>query len=200
MHGEAGRRKWWTIAGLLAAGALVGAASLVVATEAVRQASTYEFCSGACHSMQWATESNQRSVHYSNSLGLRAACADCHIPHHTGHSGPIEYLELVAFKAKGGIGDLIAEMRGGIPTREKWEREQPRLSQAVVQWFEDSRSITCQGCHDLKAFGGDYSQMTKMVHADLLHATTVNCVKCHKHVGHVYSTSAEDQAKTQSRP
>jgi nitrate/TMAO reductase-like tetraheme cytochrome c subunit len=179
-------RKWLSVIGLLAAGAFVGAASLVAATETMRRSSTDDFCANACHSMQWATEAYRRSVHYSNSLGLRAGCADCHIPHHAEHSGPLEYLEVVAFKTRIGIRDLIAEMRGVISTHEKWQQEQPRLSQEVRQWFRAGRSITCQKCHDLKAFGGDYSEMTKMVHADLLDATSVDCIKCHKHVSHVY--------------
>ena len=184
-------RKWWPIVGLLGAGALVGVASMVVLSEVIRRSSTDEFCTGACHSMQWATEAYRRSVHYSNSLGLRAGCADCHIPHHLGHSGPLEYLERVAFKARIGLRDLIAEMRGAISTQAQWEQERPRLSREVEQWFEDRRSITCQQCHNLKAFGGDYSRMTKMVHADLPHAKSVNCVKCHRHVGHIYSSEPE---------
>jgi trimethylamine-N-oxide reductase cytochrome c-type subunit TorC len=171
---------------LLALGALVGAAAMVAAAEMVRQTSTDEFCTGACHSMQWAGESYKRSVHYSNSLGLRAACADCHIPHHTGHADLLNYIKLMIFKAKIGVSDAVAEIQGVISTREKWEQERPRLSKEFEQWVKDTHSITCQNCHDLKAFGGDYSEMTKMVHADLLHANTVNCLKCHQHVGHVY--------------
>lgn len=118
------------------------------------------------------------------------------MPYHTKHSGPLEYLERVAFKTKIGIRDIIAEARGAIATREQWAEERPRLSSEVEQWFKDSRSITCQQCHDLKAFGGDYSQMTKMVHADLLHATTVNCIKCHQHAGHVYRSEPDAELQT----
>jgi nitrate/TMAO reductase-like tetraheme cytochrome c subunit len=181
------RRRWLPVAGFLSAGALIGAAGLFAMYEGVRLSSTDEFCTSACHSMQWAGETYRDSVHYSNSLGLRAGCADCHVPHHTGHSGPLQYLELVAFKTKIGIRDIIREANGTIATRELWQQERPRLSQDVEQWFKQSGSVTCQQCHDLKAFGGDYSEMTKMVHADLLHADTVNCIKCHKHVGHVYA-------------
>ena len=189
-------RKWLPIAGMLAVGALVGAASLMAAMQAVHYSSTDEFCTNACHSMQWATDAYRRSEHYSNSLGLRAGCADCHVPYHTKHSGPLEYLERVAFKTKIGIRDMIAEARGEIATRGQWEQERPRLSREVEQWFKDSRSITCQQCHDLKAFGGDYSKMTKMVHADLLLATTVNCIKCHKRAGHVYGADPEAESQT----
>jgi nitrate/TMAO reductase-like tetraheme cytochrome c subunit len=191
-------RKWLPVVGLLAAGALVGMASLVAATEMIRQSSTDAFCTGACHSMRWADEAYKRSVHYRNSMGMRAGCADCHIPHHNGHSGPLAYLERVAFKTNIGIRDVIAEMHGVISTREKWEQERPGLSQNVERWFKAGHSITCQSCHDLRAFGGDYSEMTKMVHADLLHASSVNCIKCHKHAGHVYRdqdpAGAEDAA------
>jgi nitrate/TMAO reductase-like tetraheme cytochrome c subunit len=180
---------------LLGVGALVGAVALATTTEMVRQTSTDEFCASACHSMQWATESYKRSVHYSNSLGLRAGCADCHIPHHTGHASPLEYIELVAFKTQIGIRDLIAETRGVLSTREKWEQERPRLSKEFEQWVKDGHSRTCDGCHDLKAFGGDYSEMTKMVHADLLHAPTVNCLKCHQHVGHVYGDAGKAESQ-----
>jgi nitrate/TMAO reductase-like tetraheme cytochrome c subunit len=184
-------RKWLSMVGLLAMGALAGAAILAATTEMVRATSTNEFCASACHSMQWANEAYQRSVHYSNSMGMRAGCADCHVPHHTGHAGPLEYLQLVAFKTNIGIRDMIAEVRGTISTREKWERERPRLSKEFEQWVKAGHSITCQTCHDLRAFGGDYSALTKVVHAVLLHADTVNCLKCHKHVGHVYGKAID---------
>lgn len=195
-RGQPTSRKWLPLVGLLAAGALVGAAVLVATTQMVRATSTNEFCAGACHSMQWANAAYQRSVHYSNSMGMRAGCADCHIPHHTGHSGPLDYLQLVAFKTHIGIRDMIAEVRGTISTREKWEEARPRLSEEFEQWVKDGHSITCTGCHDLRAFGGDYSEMTKMVHADLLHAKAVNCLKCHKHVGHVYEEAPARIAPT----
>jgi nitrate/TMAO reductase-like tetraheme cytochrome c subunit len=118
------------------------------------------------------------------------------VPYHTKHSGPLEYLRLVAFKTRIGVRDMIAEAGGVISTRALWEQERPRLSREVEQWFKDGRSITCQQCHDLKAFGGDYSEMTKMVHADLLHAQTVNCIKCHKHVSHVYGKEPEAASQT----
>jgi trimethylamine-N-oxide reductase cytochrome c-type subunit TorC len=188
------RRRWLPFAGLLAASALFGAGALFAMNESVRLSSTDEFCTSACHSMQWAGEAYRKSVHYTNSLGLRAACADCHVPYHTRHSSPLEYLELVAFKTKIGVRDIIREVQGTISTRELWEQERPRLSQDVEQWFKQSGSVTCQQCHDLKAFGGDYSEMTKMVHADLLHADTVNCIKCHKHVGHVYAKKTSPAA------
>ncbi len=185
------RRKWLPVVGLLALGALIGTASLIGVTEAVRLSSTEEFCTTACHSMQWATESHQRSVHYSNSLGLRAGCADCHLPYRNRHPASLEYLELVAHKMRIGLRDIFTEARGTIDTREQWEQERPRLSQQVERWFTEGRSTSCQQCHDLKAFGGDYSQMTKMVHADLMNAETVNCIKCHKRVGHVYEKAPE---------
>lgn len=184
------RRKWLPAAVLLAVGALIGAGSLVGVTEAVRLSSTEEFCTSACHSMQWATEAHQRSVHYSNSLGLRASCADCHLPYRSRHPAALEYLELIAHKMRIGVRDTFMEARGAIATRELWEQERPRLSQQVERWFVAGRSTSCQQCHDLKAFGGDYSEMTRMVHAELVDADTVNCIRCHKHVGHVYEKAS----------
>lgn len=181
-------RRWRSVAGLLGVGALIGAAGLVAVTETVHRSSTEEFCTSACHSMQWATEAHRRSVHYSNSLGLRASCADCHLPYRSRHPAALEYLAIVAHKMGIGARDVFVEARGTIATRELWEQERPRLSQQVERWFVEGRSTSCQQCHDLRAFGGDYSAMTRMVHADLLHTDIVNCIKCHKRVGHVYET------------
>ena len=184
--------KWLAVVGLFALGVVVGAAALMATSEAARRTSTNEFCTGACHSMQWSSAAYKRSIHYSNSLGLRATCADCHIPHHTGHANPLQYLELMVFKAKIGLRDAIAEMQGVISTREKWEQERPRLAREVEQWIRDTNSITCQNCHDLSALGGDYSALTKMIHADLVHAKVVDCLKCHHHVGHVNQPPGEE--------
>jgi hypothetical protein len=46
--------------------------------------------------------------------------------------------------------------------------------------------ITCRGCHSLDAFGGPRSQMNVLIHKDVIKANDVNCLQCHRDVGHVY--------------
>lgn len=45
----------------------------------LHKTSSTEFCV-SCHSMQTPLAEYQGSVHFQNTKGIRAECADCHIP------------------------------------------------------------------------------------------------------------------------
>jgi nitrate/TMAO reductase-like tetraheme cytochrome c subunit len=102
---------------LIGAGAAIGTQVLIAAT------GSNQFCSGACHSMQWVAQEYKQSVHYANRTGIRAGCHDCHIPDH--------YPDLVWYKTKAGVHDAIEEIRGVISSEKKFKKERLRLAQVV---------------------------------------------------------------------
>ena len=68
-----------TIVGLLAIGVVIGWLSLGGTHAILEKTSSTEFCL-SCHTMDTPFKEYQGSVHFSNAKGIRAECADCHIP------------------------------------------------------------------------------------------------------------------------
>ncbi|EHD1442594.1 NapC/NirT family cytochrome c, partial [Escherichia coli] len=58
---------------------VVGGGGLLLAQKALHKTSDTAFCL-SCHSMSKPFEEYQGTVHFSNQKGIRAECADCHIP------------------------------------------------------------------------------------------------------------------------
>jgi nitrate/TMAO reductase-like tetraheme cytochrome c subunit len=71
----------WSVLTLLVVGFLVGAGSMIGTKIMVAVTGSNEFCSNACHSMQWVAKEFQASSHHINDKGVGAGCHDCHIPH-----------------------------------------------------------------------------------------------------------------------
>jgi len=186
------RRSAWRTLGWFGAGALAGASAVVFTVGVVRATSTPAFCAESCHSMQPAYESYRRSIHFDNRSGVRATCGDCHVPYESGHPTVLQYIAGTLWtKAIAGGSDIYHELLGKISTSEKWERERPRLTAQVQSWIRKTDSVSCQGCHDLRAYSGPGNFMAIEAHAGMLKRSTVDCTSCHsKEVGHVYASAA----------
>jgi len=177
----------WVVLALLGL-ALVALGVLVVAVTdtTVIWSSSDQFCGTACHSMTWATEAYKRGPHYVNRVGVRVSCGQCHIPYDSSRATPVEYVELLWFKADRGAKDFWNESRKTIATEEEWEKRRPLLRTTFENYLTSHNYITCRGCHTLDSFGGPRSQMKVMVHQDVIKAAAVNCLQCHRNLGHVY--------------
>jgi cytochrome c-type protein NapC len=60
---------------------------------------------------------------------------------------PHDYPELLWYKAKAGIKDVIGEMRGVISTKEKFEKERSRMAKHVWAEYKETNSANCRTCH-----------------------------------------------------
>ena len=114
---------------------LIGAGAVIATQVMVAVTGTDQFCGGACHSMQWVAKEHKQSVHFANRTGVRAGCHDCHIPH--------AYPEVLWYKTKAGIRDVIQEARGVISTEEKFKKDRLRLATSVWSEYKrnDSRAL-----------------------------------------------------------
>ncbi len=170
---------------ILLGGAVLGVGAFAVSNRIVVYAGTNHFCAAACHTMRPADEAYRRGPHFANAAGVPATCSDCHIPYESARNkGAIQWMKLVAFKARVGISDVVDEWRGTISTPEKWEAERARLNREVHAFVKRTDSSTCRGCHELGAFAK--GTMYQLVHGDVVQAKDVDCVACHTGVAHVY--------------
>ena len=155
--------------------------------------SSEQFCGTACHSMTWAAGAYKRGPHYANQVGVSVSCGQCHIPYDSGRATPLEYVKLLWFKADRGAKDFWNESHKTIATQEEWEKRRPLLRTTFENYLTSHNYITCRGCHALDSFSGPRSQMKVIVHQDVIKASAVDCMQCHRNLGHVY-----DQAKTEA--
>ena len=166
----------WSVLSLLVIGFVVGAGAIVATKVMVDVTGTNNFCSNACHSMQWVAAEYRQSNHFINRTGVQAGCHDCHIPHH--------YPELLWYKAKAGIKDVIGEMTGVISTEEKFKKERLRMAKDVWAEFKANNSENCRACHLFtKEIVAKQKDFVQPMHEQVL-AGAATCVDCHKGIAH----------------
>ncbi len=140
----------------------------------VEHTSELEFCV-SCHSMQIPYKEYQASVHASNASGVRAVCADCHVPRAV---LPKLWAKMLA------VNDVIGEIRGTIDTPEKYEAKRLELAKVVWARMEATDSRECRSCHVQSAM--DIHKQTKpgveQMQAGLDKGQT--CIDCHKGIAH----------------
>lgn len=88
---------------LLLVGIILGGGLALGSAEMIERTSGVEFCA-SCHSMQGVAQAYKEDVHGGhNKWGIKAHCADCHLPHNN-------VLHYVKAKAISGVKDVIGEM------------------------------------------------------------------------------------------
>lgn len=171
----------WPLGLLLAAGFVGGVLFWGGFNWAMEATSTDGFCL-SCHEMRIPYEEMQQTVHYSNRTGLRASCADCHVPH--------AWVPKVKRKIEAS-GELIAWMRGTLDTPEKYEQHRMALAERVWARMEADDSLSCRNCH-VNVFEMAKNQSGA---AAVSHETAARegytCIRCHKGIAHKLSAKSD---------
>jgi nitrate/TMAO reductase-like tetraheme cytochrome c subunit len=150
---------------------VLGAERMDVAT------SSDAFCGTSCHSMQAhvvSDEAYQSSAHRTAASGVRAGCADCHIP-----AGlvPATWTHVTA-----GIKDMWSEMTNDFENKEVWDAKRPELAYGVRDWLLRTDSGTCRKCHD-EAQIEPGRKSGQREHAKALEQG-ITCIACHYNLVH----------------
>jgi nitrate/TMAO reductase-like tetraheme cytochrome c subunit len=164
-------KRWVLVLGLLAIGGVAGAGAMLVSLEVNRGTSTEAFCT-SCHSMtNVAADMHYRqSAHRANAEGVRAGCADCHIPKTNW------FVETYTHVAAG-VRDVIAEHTHDFADPKVWEARRAALAHEVRDTMRQQDSVTCRACHA----GADVepvSERGRAAHA-LLRDRRMTCIDCH---------------------
>ncbi|CAK0762963.1 putative tetraheme cytochrome-c type [Gammaproteobacteria bacterium] len=136
-----------------------------------------EFCV-SCHSMNMkAYQEYKDTVHYKNRTGVRASCADCHVPKELTQK---LWFKIMAYK------DVLHEFLGTISTPEKYEAHRWEMANRVWDTMKKSDSRECRSCHKLEAMNFDsQGKMASKKHARLAEENhDKTCVDCHKGIAH----------------
>ncbi|WP_029007519.1 NapC/NirT family cytochrome c [Azospirillum halopraeferens] len=161
-----------SVAVLSAGGALAAWGAFSVAID---KTNSLEFCI-SCHSMQATVYQEYRnSPHFSNASGVRATCADCHVPK--------PFIDKMIAKVTAAK-DVYHTVLGTIDTPEKFEKNRLHMAKAVWARMEATDSRECRSCHSRDAMDihkqrpKAQSLMTKGMDQGQ------TCISCHKGIAH----------------
>ncbi|MDT3776726.1 NapC/NirT family cytochrome c [Nitrospira sp. MA-1] len=143
---------------------------------AMEQSNTLPFCANACHEMtDFVLPEYQQSIHYTNAQGVRAICADCHVPKAWGPK--------VVRKIKA-TWELWGKITGSINTREKFEAKREQMALKVWLEMKENDSQECRNCHSYEAM--DWHAQSLLAQRDMQKAMKEGktCIDCHKGIGH----------------
>jgi cytochrome c-type protein NapC len=144
---------------------------------ALQYASTDAFCT-SCHEMDTPFQELTHSLHHSNELGIRASCADCHVP-------PAFLPGLMRHMAASV--ELWGHLTGELDTRAKYENHRLALAQKVWKELKANDSAECRGCHTPAAMALARSPSTAAISPATMHqslARSYTCIDCHKGTAH----------------
>ena len=140
--------------------------------------STEEFCI-SCHEMEVNVfQEYKDTIHYSNRTGIRASCADCHIPK------PLHLKILRKIKAST---ELYHMLVGTIDTPEKYEAHRHQMAQNVWQGMEQSNSRECRNCHDFSQMNPESQKAAAAKQHASAQTQGKTCIHCHKGIAHKLS-------------
>jgi len=162
---------------------LAGAVGLGGMNWVVHETSRTEFCF-ACHSHQsFIRPEYEASSHFKNGAGVRAGCADCHLPHDN-------WFELMYTKALVSA-DVLGEMAGKISTAEKYEAHRGEMAQKVWKQMLGNDSKFCRSCHSFDAMNLQaQGRMPSRMHSQAMKSGKT-CIECHRGIVHALPENTE---------
>ncbi len=159
-----------TLVAVLVTGVLVagGAAGLA-------WTNTEQFCIG-CHEMRDNVYAEFKdTIHDKNRSGVRAVCADCHVPRDPG--GMLVRKVSATF-------ELWGKLTGVIDTKEKFEKRRHEMATKVWRRMKQTDSVECRNCHQAEAMDPEkQSEKARARHAKG-RAEGKTCIDCHFGIAH----------------
>jgi len=141
----------------------------------VEATNTEKFCIG-CHEMRDNVFAEYKeTIHYNNRTGVRAVCADCHVPR--------EWVPKMIRKVQA-TRELYGKAVGTIDTREKFEAK--RLALARNEWarMKANDSLECRNCHSMQSMAVDKQKPRAQKSHELAIKNKETCIDCHKGIAH----------------
>jgi cytochrome c-type protein NapC len=129
----------------------------------------------SCHSLKLPYEEYQQTVHYKNASGVRATCADCHVPD---AFIPKLYAKVLAVK------DIYHEIRGTIDTPEEFEARRWIMANRVWERMKANDSQTCRSCHDFASMDLSAQSRSARSRHSAAEDRGLTCIDCHKGIAH----------------
>lgn len=144
---------------------------------------TLAFCT-SCHEMRDTVyQEYKETVHFRNRSGVRAECADCHVPKDWAH----KFLRKVQASS-----ELYGKfVTASIDTPDKFEAKRMEMAERVWATMKESDSRECRNCHSWDAMDPHKqgARGAKKMEAGQKEGKT--CIDCHKGVAHLLPAEYE---------
>jgi nitrate/TMAO reductase-like tetraheme cytochrome c subunit len=161
----------------------LGAVVLGTGNYVLHKTSETEFCY-VCHSHDaFIRPEYEASSHFINAAGVRAGCADCHLPHDN-------WFDLVWTKAVVSL-DIVPELMGKIDTAEKYEAHRAEMAEEVWRQFKSNDSRFCRSCHSIAAMDLEAQGRTPARRHSQAEERGETCIDCHYGIVHKEPENAE---------
>lgn len=173
-------RAYWSIlfAGMVSGVILWGGFSAVL-----EATNSMTFCI-SCHEMRDTVyQEYKQTVHYLNPSGVRATCADCHVPR------PWIYKMVRKLKS---TTELYHKAVGTINTPAKFEARRLHMAERVWESMRASDSRECRNCHEFNSMDpGEQNIFAREQHA-LAREQGATCIDCHGGIAHELPTDRQN--------
>jgi len=161
--------------GVLLFSVVVGGAVIAAGAVTLHATGTDQFCV-SCHELRDnALAEFKGTIHDKNRTGVRAGCADCHLPR--------EFVPMMIRKVEAAR-EVWGHFTGYIDTKEKYEKA--RHAMAVREWtrMKKNDSQECRNCHNAQAADLEAQSENAQKRHALARAQKLTCIDCHFGIAH----------------
>lgn len=180
------RGRLFSVLGIFVVGGLAGLIFSGATASFVQYSNSLEFCI-SCHEMESTVyQEYTETSHYQNASGVRAVCADCHVPHHT-------WVATLVRKMGASVKELPNHFLGKLDTTEKFEAHRLEMAQSVWDQMKANDSRECRSCHVEEAMVlADQRTRASKQHQDAREEGQT-CIECHEGIAHKLPEGLEDE-------
>lgn len=131
----------------------------------------------SCHEMRSTVyQELKKSVHYKNTSGVTATCADCHVPR--------EWIYKVGRKISATFHELPLHLIGAVDTKEAFEAKRLELAKHVWATMKATDSRECRNCHHFRSMELDKQAPRARAQHASAQKEGETCIDCHKGIAH----------------
>ncbi len=165
----------YSLGGILVVGIAVGVIFWGGFNTVLEWTNTEKFCI-SCHEMNDNVYAEYKeTIHYNNRTGVRAVCADCHVPR--------EWVPKMIRKVQASR-ELWGKATGTIDTREKFEEKRLTLARREWQRMLANDSLECRNCHSLVSMDGKKQATRAAKQHERAEKDGTTCIACHQGIAH----------------
>lgn len=165
----------YSLGGLLIVGFALGVLFWGGFNTAMEATNTEGFCL-SCHEMRDNVYPEYKeTIHYTNRTGVRAVCADCHVPK--------EWTYKIARKIEASK-EVWGKIIGTIDTREKFEAKRLVLARREWSRMKANDSRECRNCHSLESMEAESQKQRARKQHEMAREDSMTCIDCHKGIAH----------------
>jgi len=184
------RRRWLSILGIFVVGGIAGLAVAGATASFVQYSNSLEFCI-SCHEMESTVyQEYKESSHYQNPSGVRAVCADCHVPHDN-------WIATLWRKMQASVNELPNHFLGKIDTKEKFEAHRLEMAEIVWDKMKANDSKNCRSCHVREAMLLSEQRTRAQKQHQSARDEGQTCIECHDGLVHKLPEGAEEEQAPQ---